>query len=600
MIFGKYVNKYYKKYFLYIFLGLLCLIFVDVIQIFISPLIGNVVNIFSDNTKSTGELFKEFYSRSLFDPNGFWFFTVSLALIAVGMFLGRMGWRLALFRLGVNVEFDMRQDMFLHAENLSVAYYKDQKVGSLMSLFNNDLNSIKNCFIDGVIMSIDGFVMAPLVIIAMFINNWQLTLFSIIPLSLLMVACLIVDKGMTTRYEAQLGTFDKLSDYTQESFGGVSVIKAFVKEAKFMCDFAKKNQNNREANKSFLRYSVFLNIIIELLINSVFVIIIFVGVNVVIGNPDYKAGNLVTFIGYLGSAIWPFMAIAQVILIGSRGKASLKIITKFMDTQSELKDVKENTKGATISGDIIFKDFNFSYPDSPTSILEHVNLHIKQGQNVGIVGPTGSGKSTLVKVLLKIYNIDDGKLFFDNIDINDIPSSVIRDKIGYVSQNTFLFSDLIKNNIAFKDDQMSDKNVEDVAKFACIDDSIRSFKEGYKTIIGEKGTSLSGGQKQRVSIARAQAKNPNILILDDSVSAVDSETEKQILANIKRVRKDMTTIIISSRVSVVENLDCIIVMSEGKIVGVGDHNSLVKNCPQYKQTVDLQQLESGFNDGRIS
>lgn len=600
MVFGKYVNIYYKKYFGYIFAGLLCLIFVDVIQIFISPLIGNIVNAFSDNTKTNAELFADFYSRDIFDVNGFWFFVIAMTFIACGMFLGRMGWRLALFRLGVNVEYDMRQDMFAHAEELSVAYYKNQKVGSMMSLFSNDLSSIKNCFMDGVIMSIDGFVMAPLVIIAMFINNWVLTLFSIIPLTLLMLACLVVEKGMTARYEGQLEAFDHLSDYTQESFGGISVIKAFVKEAKFMLDFAKKNKNNKQANKEFLKFSVFLNTIIELLINSVFVIIIFVGVNVVNGNPSYKAGNLVTFIGYLSSAIWPFMAIAEVILIGSRGKASLKIITKFIDTKSELKDVKENSKGAKISGDIIFKDFNFSYPDSPATVLEHVNLHIKRGQNVGIVGPTGSGKSTLVKVLLKIYNVDDGKLFFDNIDINEIPSKTIREKIGYVSQNTFLFSDLIKNNIAFKDEQMSEESINDVAKFACIDESIKTFKDGYKTIIGEKGTSLSGGQKQRVSIARAQAKNPNILILDDSVSAVDSETEQKILNNIKRVRKDMTTIIISSRVSVVENLDCIIVMDKGKIVGVGDHNSLLRNCQQYKKTVELQQLESGFNDGRIS
>lgn len=592
MIFGKYVNVFYKKYFIYLLGGLLALIFVDVIQIFLPKLIGNVVNVFSDSSKSQQIIFDEFFNAKLFDPNGFLFFSISLALIALGMFLGRMGWRFTLFKLASSVDYDLRKQMFLHAEELGVEFYKNQKIGSLMSLFNNDLYSIRNCFVDGVIQTIDGFVMAPLVIISMFINNWVLTLFSIIPLILLMVICFVLDKGLTIKYEASLKAFDKLSDFTQESFSGISVVKAFAKEVRYMQDFALKNKGNKQANKEYLRYSIILNVLIEFLINSVFVVIIFVGVNVMLKNPSYKVGSLVEFIGYLSAAIWPFIAIAQVLMVRARGKAGLKLVTEFLDTKNTLKDVNVNKDELVkIDGDILFKDFNFHYPDSNTPVLNNINLHIKKGQNIGIVGKTGSGKSTLVKCLLKIYNIDDGHLFFNGVDVNKLPGKYIKENIGYVSQNAYLFSDLIKNNIAFYDEEVDFDKIEKAAKFACIDDSIKSFKDGYLTMVGEKGTSLSGGQKQRIAISRAVIKDPAILILDDSVSAVDSETEKQILENIHNLRKGKTTFIVSSRVSVVENLDCIIVMNKGRIIGCGRHEDLLKTCQEYKDTVLLQSLE---------
>ena len=287
------------------------------------------------------------------------------------------------------------------------------------------------------------------------------------------------------------------------------------------------------------------------------------------------------------------MAMAQVILIRSRGKASLKIISEFLDYKPELKDVEKAKNNLTLQGDILFKNFNFNYPDDKNLVLENINLHIKKGETVGIVGKTGSGKSTLVKVLLKIYNIKDGTLFFDGVDINKISSKDLRTNIGYVAQNAFLFSDLIRNNIAFYNEEIDEDKIIQAAKFACVDKSISKFSDGYQTLIGEKGASLSGGQKQRIALARAYIKNPPILILDDSVSAVDSDTEKEILANIKKMRKNMTTFIVSSRVSVVENLDKIIVLDQGRIIGFGTNRELLENCEAYKKTYTLQALEGG-------
>lgn len=593
MIFGKHVNKFYKKYFIFIFLGLLSLIFVDFIQVLIPNLIGNLVTTFNNKELTFEQATYNFIHGSITDPNSMAFFFTSLALIGTGMFVGRFGWRICLFTTGTNVDYDLRKEMFIHSEALSVSYYKKQKIGSLMSLFNNDLFAIRNCFIDGVIMTIDGFVMAPLVITMMFINNWILTLFSLIPLILLMITCFVVEKGMTIRYESQLKAFERLSDYTQESFSGISVLKAFVKEARAMRDFAKYNRENKEANVKYLRYSIILNMLIEFLINSVYIIIIFIGCQIVFNTPSYSVGELVKFIGYLSSAIWPFMAMAQVILIRSRGKASLKIISEFLDYKPELKDVEKAKNNLTLQGDILFKNFNFNYPDDKNLVLENINLHIKKGETVGIVGKTGSGKSTLVKVLLKIYNIKDGTLFFDGVDINKISSKDLRTNIGYVAQNAFLFSDLIRNNIAFYNEEIDEDKIIQAAKFACVDKSISKFSDGYQTLIGEKGASLSGGQKQRIALARAYIKNPPILILDDSVSAVDSDTEKEILANIKKMRKNMTTFIVSSRVSVVENLDKIIVLDQGRIIGFGTNSELLETCEAYKKTYTLQALEGG-------
>jgi len=592
MLFGKYVNKFYLRYWYDFLIGILMLVIVDVAQLEIPTLVGNLVDIL--NLQKGQDVYNAFWNGSVTDPNSFMYFIVAMIVIGVLIFIGRMGWRFAINGLGTNIDFDLRDQMFSYAERLSVSYYKTQKTGTMMAYFNNDLEQVKSAFTDGLIFIIDGLVMGGIALYKLFRISWVMSLVCVLPLSIIALTGGIIGKVIEKKYNAQLTSYDNLSDFTQENFSGISVIKAFVRERHQASDFKKKSLDYKEKNLGYLRFMVALDAADTFLINSIFVAAVFIGGYLIC----YESGSLTpgqftTFLGLLDSLIWPMFAIAQLVSLISRSYASLKVVTKFMDSPIDLKDVDKPLDGeGKITGDILFKDLDFSYPDSPSAlVLKKIDVHIRKGENIGIVGRTGSGKSTLVKILLKIYNIDDNHLFFDGVDINNIPAKTIRSNIGYVAQNAFLFSDLIKNNIAFSNEDVSQKTVQKAAEFACVSKSINEFKNGYDTLIGEKGTTLSGGQKQRIAMARAIVNNPPILILDDSVSAVDSDTEKQILSNIKDLRKGKTTFIVSSRISSVESLDKIIVMDQGSIVGYGNHSQLIENCPYYAETVRLQELE---------
>jgi ATP-binding cassette, subfamily B, multidrug efflux pump len=591
MLFGKYVNRFYLKYWYNFFFGIFFLVVVDIAQLFIPDMIGNIVSIFSEPGKA--DLRANFWNAGWNDPNGFMYFVVVMVVVGAVMLIGRAGWRLAINGLGIKIDYTLRGEMFSHAEKLSVSYYKKQKTGTLMAIFNSDLEAVRNAYTDGIICLIDFLILGGLAMYRLFTLDWLMALMCIVPLVLMASAGGIIGKAISKRYDSQLTSFENLSDFTQENFSGISVIKAFVREGHQMREFARHNSDYKTKNINYIRFSIALDSVITILINSVFVISIFYGAYLVIGARTMDVGNLTKFVGYLDSLIWPMFAIAQLINITSKSYASLKKVSEFLDTPIDLKDVDSPSSSLPpFTGDIIFKDLNFSYPDNPSSVvLKDIDLHIKPGDNIGIVGRTGSGKSTLVKILMKIYNIPEGKIYFNGIDINQWPAKVVRQNIGYVAQNAYLFSDLIKNNIAFSNESLPEGEVIKAADFACIDNSIRDFKEGYNTLIGEKGTTLSGGQKQRIAMARAIVNNPPVLILDDSVSAVDSDTEKKILANIKTLRQGKTTFIVSSRISSVEDLDSIIVMDQGQIVGIGDHALLMKTCPLYQETVRLQELE---------
>lgn len=592
MLFGKYVNKFYLKYWYHFIGGIVFLIVVDVAQLRIPELIGNVVSVFSNEDRA-GDL-SIFWTTGLENVNSYIYFLISLAAVGGVMFVGRIFWRVFINNLGVKVENDFRTMLFKHALELDVTYYNKQKTGALMSYFNNDLESIRSAFTEGIIFLIDGAVLGTLAIIKLFQIDWRLALISVLPLVLMGVCAGLIGKGISQKYKDQLNAFEKMSDFSQENFSGISVIKAFVREGHQMRVFAKLNKKNKDTNMAYLRLSIILDAVIDFLIYTVLIVIFLGGGYLAIYEPSFDVGTLTTFAGYFDSLIWPMIAIAYLINIVSQSYASLKKVNEFLDAPITLKDVPEDSAKQLppISGDITFKDFNFNYPDAKNNVLSNINLHIKAGENIGIVGKTGSGKSTFVKVLLKIYNIDDGKIFFDGKDINEWPAKTIRDNIGYVAQNAFLFSDLVANNISFGRPNTSQQEIVSAADFACIDGAIRQFKDGYKTIVGEKGTTLSGGQRQRIAMARAVIKNPPILILDDSVSAVDSETESAILHNIRKIRQDKTTVIVSSRISSVQNADHIIVMDKGKIIGYGTHEELLESCSLYKILVEYQALEA--------
>lgn len=593
MVFGKHVNKFYKKYFWYFFFGILFLIFVDVIQVFIPKLSGNIAdNVIDKNLAGTIFGIESSYANLIKD-------ILLIFLIGIGMFIGRYCWRILIFGESVKVQADLRKDMFEKCEELSQRYYKANKTGAILSYFSNDLETIEEAFGFGIVQLVDGIFLLIISLVGMFLIDWVLTLILLIPLVILCVFAVTIDRVMEAKWGKRQKAFEDLSDFAQENFTGIRVIKAFVKERKELKQFSKVAKSNQDTNIEFAKTSAILDVVFEILIYFVFGLILLGGSYLVYlhiksgGDPKVgiSVGQLITFIGLADTIIWPVFALAGTINLIARAKASLKRISALLDEEIEIKDLDIITH-VDYQGKIEFKHFNFAYPDDPnTLILKDISLKINAGETVGIVGKIGSGKSTLVNMLFRLYNVNEGTLFIDDIDIMHLPIKEIRENIGYCPQDNFLFSDTIKNNIAFSNENMELSEVKEAAKFSSVDDNIEGFKDKYDTLIGEKGVSLSGGQKQRISISRAIIKDPKILILDDSVSAVDVKTEETILSNIKNIRKGKTTLIIASRVSTIQHLDKILVLRDGQVDAFGTHEECLAKSKIYARMVELQLLE---------
>ena len=598
MVFGKHVNKFYKKYFWYFFFGILFLIFVDVIQVFIPKLSGNIAdNVIDKNLAGTIFGIESNYANLIKD-------ILLIFLIGIGMFIGRYCWRILIFGESVKVQADLRKDMFEKCEELSQRYYKANKTGAILSYFSNDLETIEEAFGFGIVQLVDGIFLLIISLVGMFLIDWVLTLILLIPLVILCVFAVTIDRIMEAKWGKRQKAFEDLSDFAQENFTGIRVIKAFVKERKELKQFSKVAKSNQDTNIEFAKTSAILDVVFEILIYFVFGLILLGGSYLVYlhiksgGDPKVgiSVGQLITFIGLADTIIWPVFALAGTINLIARAKASLKRISALLDEEIEIKDLDIITH-TNYQGKIEFKHFSFAYPDDPNNlILKDITLKINAGETVGIVGKIGSGKSTLVNMLFRLYNVNEGTLFIDDIDIMHLPIKEIRENIGYCPQDNFLFSDTIKNNIAFSNENMGLSEVKEAAKFSSVDDNIEGFKDKYDTLIGEKGVSLSGGQKQRISISRAIIKDPKILILDDSVSAVDVKTEETILSNIKNIRKGKTTLIIASRVSTVQHLDKILVLRDGQVDAFGTHEECLVKSKIYARMVELQLLEKEMEE----
>ena len=459
-----------------------------------------------------------------------------------------------------------------------------------MSYYINDLETIQECFGDGVLMFFDALLLGGLAIFKMARMHGILTLLTLVPMVFLLIVSTVVGKYMTQKWEARQEAFSALSDFAQENFSGIAVVKAFVKEVRELWAFKKLNKDNEKANIEFTRASVLLHICVTLFVESVICVILGYG-GYLVYNGVFKASQLIEFVSYFNSVVWPIMAVSQLIDMGSRGKASLKRVSELLDTPIDVKDKEGVSTIENVRGDIEFRNLTFRYPDADYDALSDVSFSIKAGENVGVIGKTGSGKTTIVDILLRIYNVPDGTVFVDGVDVNDVSIESLRSACAYVPQDNFLFSDTIENNIAFAVDEFEREEVENFAALSDVHGNISEFAEGYDTVLGERGVTVSGGQKQRISIARALMKRASILILDDSVSAVDTETERTIISNLRETRKGKTTILIAHRVSTVEKMDKIIFIEDGKIIAVGSHDQLLKDCPEYNKTVELQKLD---------
>lgn len=582
MLFGKYVNKFYTKYFWFFFFGVIALIVVDYFQLLIPEIFGNIID-----SVDNGSIFND---KSILNTAITW-----IGAIAIIMFTGRFTWRYCIFGVGVRIEADMRDMMFSHSEKLSYSYYKKHKTGALMALYTNDLQTIRAFFGQGTIMLIDFIFLGAIALIKMFILNWALTLITLIPAVGIGVASLFLGQKMENKFAIRQKAYEDLSDFTQENFTGISVIKAFVKEEEEKSAFTQINKDNYDKNMAFLRYYMILNVAITLILNLIISFLFAGGVYLIKGTTlDFSIGDLTAFVSYFNSLTWPMMAIGQLINLRSQAKASLIRVSELLDEAPEIVD--NEIVDSQIEGKIEFNHLSFKYSDADEDILKDITFTINKGQMVGILGKTGSGKSTLVDLLLRLYNVPNNSILLDNKDIMKLPYKKVRESIGYVPQDNFLFSDTVRNNIAFAfDGDVDDKEIIKSATLSDVHDNIVEFQHGYQTILGERGVTLSGGQKQRVSIARALLKNPPIMIFDDSVSAVDTKTEEKILSNLKSLRKGKTTIMVSHRISTVKDLDLIILLDEGKIVGIGNNESLLKDNKLYQEMVRLQTLEAEVN-----
>lgn len=600
MIFGKYINKYYKKYWYFFLIAFICIVAVDYVQLYIPEYLGQIVGLFSENYVAD-EIAKEVSIIS-----------IKVLAIAFALMIGRCVWRITLFGASKRIEANLREEMFDKAMRLSRDYYHKNNVGTIMAWFTNDIETIEEFFSWGTLSLIDAIFLSIFVIVKMFILDYALALLVLLPLIFIVIWGMLVEKFMSEKWKQRQEAFDKLYDFSDENFTGIRVIKAFVKETNELHQFAKIAKKNKDINVSFSRMAIIFDVVIEILLALIIAFIFgfggFLVFKCVKAEPiqifsltitsTLSSEKLITFTGYFDSIIWPMIALGQVITMRARAKSSLKRITNFLDSEEDIKNSENPIVLNNPKGKICFKDFSFKYKDNKEDMLKHINLEIESGQKIGIVGRIGSGKTTIVNVLCRFYNVNRNSLFIDDVDIMDIDLSCLHKIVAYAPQDNFLFSDDIKTNISFSNKDLDIGKIKEAAKFASIDEDISNFENGYETKCGERGSTLSGGQKQRISLARAYIKNSPILILDDCVSAVDMKTEEIILNNIAKYRKDKTTIIIASRISSVASFDKIIVLNDGELEAFDTPANLTKISPTYQKMAKSQELEQKLKEGK--
>lgn len=510
-----------------------------------------------------------------------------IVLISIGSFIFTFIWRNLVIGNARKLECDLREKLFLHFQKMSPEFYSERKTGDLIAYAINDISAVRMTFGPATALAINGIVLCIVSIYSMCnAIDLRLTLITLLPIPFIVIFTTKVGKIIKVRFRKVQENFSNISDKVQENIYGIRVIKAYVQENSEIKNFEILNKHISDSNLSMVRASSVLTPVIEVSFSISFVMNLIIGGNMVLNN-KISLGDFVAFNSYLTMIMNPIVSIGRVINIYQRGMASLGRLNDIFRVKPQIRDAL-NQKSVELHGNVDYKAFDFIYPGATTKVLNNINLKLTKGHTLGIIGRTGSGKSTLVSSLFKLYNLESGKIFIDGKDINSIPIESLRTNFAIVPQDNFLFSDTIKNNISFFKDIYSQDELEEASKNSSIYESILGFKDGFDTLLGERGVNLSGGQKQRLSMARAIIKNPSILILDDSLSAVDAITEKQILTNLKKLREGKTNIIIAHRISTVAHADEIIVLDKGSICERGTHAELIRERGLYYEIYNEQ------------
>ncbi len=584
----KYLNKYLYKYRFRILVGVVFICVSNVFQIMPASLVRHSFDLMEETYREYS-LLNGFEERSrlaeLFVSSAFLYGSIILLMVVLrGIFLFLT--RQTIIKVSRHIEYDLKNEIYQHYQTLPLAFYRRNNTGDLMARISEDVSRVRMYLGPAIMYSLNMISLFAICIPVMFSINSRLTFFVLAPLPILSVSIYFVNNMINQRSEAIQKSLSGLSTFVQEAFSGIRVLKSFVREDASAEDFTRESNDYRFKTLQLARVNAFFFPTIMALIGLSTILTIYVG-GLEVGRGAITVGNIGEFVMYVNYLVWPVTALGWVSSIIQRAAASQKRLNDFLKQQTDI--LPGENKEIRLQGEIEFQDVDFVYPDSGIEALKKANLSIQSGQTVAIVGPTGSGKSTIANLLLRLYDPVKGRIMIDGTDLRDLNITQYRSQVGYVPQDVFLFSDSIGNNVSFGDMEMDQEKVESAAKVADLYDNVKEFPDGFNTKIGERGITLSGGQKQRTSIARALIRKPKLLILDDSLSAVDTETENAILNRLQEYSEKITTLIISHRISSVKLADRIFVIDHGEIVQSGSHDELVKEEGPYQRLYQKQR-----------
>jgi len=584
----KHLNKYFYKYKSNLILGIIIVIIARIFLLFTPGLVRNSINVIDQYRKNI--IIDQSIVENELIQN---IFLILLASILAGIFTFLT--RQTIINVSRYIEFDLKNEIYNQYQSLSLNFYKRNKTGDLMNRISEDVSRVRMYVGPAVMYSINTIALIIIVVIYMYRQSPELTLYTICPLPILSITIYKLSKLINQRSRIVQESLSTISSFTQEIFTGIEIVKSYVIEGEKSTRFNNLSSENKSNQIKLAKVQALFFPLMILLIGLSNLFVIYIGGKQYIDGSISDIGIIAEFIIYVNMLTWPVASIGWISSIIQQAEASQKRINEFLNQRSEIKNYKPN-KSSKIAGEIIFNNVTYKYLESEIIATNNVSFILNQGTRLGITGSTGSGKSTLINLISRLYEIDQGEILIDKTPIKDINLISLRKEIGYVPQDTFLFSDTIINNIKFGMENATENDIINVCKIAKIHDEIMNFDNGYKTLLGERGINLSGGQKQRISIARALIKNPKLLILDDCLSAMDTETEEEILKSLDDYTKEITSIIISHRISSIKNADNIIVLDDGTIVQQGKHEQLINQDGYYKQLYNKQIIRKDSSE----